>query len=362
MSIKERLKPYLKDTVIWKAVSFMKRCMIIARNYSCILGAFCLGWCSLDKLKGFIHEYGRREKITRLSKKGIDAAPKTYNGKRIINKEEANEVIGKAIEEGKPFMAGRYGSGELSAVWRVRDNGKGFIYPWHRALSGICSNAGFFPYDKNLMIKFADVMKEATYHVNLMAIWFNMMEEWMLRTYGNTPDYCRLHSIDPLTAPNPWSAKLKGRKVLIIHPFDKTIQAQYKKRELLFPGKNILPEFELRTVKAVQTIAGNRDKRFATWFDALEYMYNEAMKEDFDVAIIGCGAYGFPLAAKIKQAGKIAIHMGGVTQLLFGIKGRRWETEYKGDYPAMMNNPAWVRPSEEDRPKGFETIEGGCYW
>ena len=42
-------------------------------------------------------------------------------------------------------------------------------------------------------------------------------------------------------------------------------------------------------------------------FDALNYMYNEAMKKNFDVAIIGYGAYGFPLVA---------------TQLLFGIIGR----------------------------------------
>ena len=52
------------------------------------------------------------------------------------------------------------------------------------------------------------------------------------------------------------------------------------------------------------------------------------MKIDFDVAIIGCGAYGFPLAAKLKQAGKQAIHLAGATQLLFGIKGKRWE-EYQ---------------------------------
>ena len=53
-------------------------------------------------------------------------------------------------------------------------------------------------------------------------------------------------------------------------------------------------------------------------------MYTEAVKIDFDTAIIGCGAYGFPLAAKLKAAGKQAFHMGGATQLLFGIKGSRW--------------------------------------
>jgi len=54
----------------------------------------------------------------------------------------------------------------------------------------------------------------------------------------------------------------------------------------------------LLTLKAVQTIANTKDDRFDTWFDALDYMYNEALKLDFDVALIGCGAYGYPLAAK----------------------------------------------------------------
>ena len=62
-----------------------------------------------------------------------------------------------------------------------------------------------------------------------------------------------------------------------------------------------MPEFELKTLKAVQTIAGEKDERFSTWFEALEYMFEETMKIDFDIAIIGCGAYGMPLAAKLKK-------------------------------------------------------------
>jgi hypothetical protein len=35
---------------------------------------------------------------------------------------------------------------------------------------------------------------------------------------------------------------------------------------------------------------------------------------EFDVALIGAGAYGLPLAACVKRLGKKAIHMGGVTK------------------------------------------------
>ena len=149
---------------------------------------------------------------------------------------------------------------------------------------------------------------------------------------------------------------------MVVHPFENTIIEQYKKHHLLFPGTDLLPDFELKTLRAVQTVAGEIDDRFETWFDALEYMYQKAMEIDFDVAIIGCGAYGLPLAAKIKASGKQAIHLGGVTQILFGIRGKRWDEEAHYDYIRKLYNDSWVHPAKEDRPKNSNRVEGGCYW
>lgn len=154
----------------------------------------------------------------------------------------------------------------------------------------------------------------------------------------------------------PWSRILKGKKVLVIHPFADTITAQYAKRERLWENNDILPEFTLITLKAVQTQCGEIDFRFPTWFDALNYMEK---KIDFDVALIGCGAYGLPLAAAVKEMGKQAIHLGGATQILFGIIGKRWEQS--PFFKAFMNE-YWVRPSEEEKPKHADRVEGGCYW
>lgn len=147
--------------------------------------------------------------------------------------------------------------------------------------------------------------------------------------------------------------------MLVIHSFEESIREQYLRREELFPETEILPKFDLKTLKAVQTIAGEEDNRFATWFEALEYMYEEAMKIDFDIAILGCGAYGFPLAAKLKRAGKQVIHMGGVTQILFGIKGSRWVNNPRSQ---IEFNDAWVYPKESETPKMSEKVENNCYW
>lgn len=64
---------------------------------------------------------------------------------------------------------------------------------------------------------------------------------------------------------------------------------------------------------------------YLNWFETLEYMKGEVAKADFDVALIGCGAYAFPLASYVKRLGKKSVITAGATQLLFGIKGARWD-------------------------------------
>ena len=87
-------------------------------------------------------------------------------------------------------------------------------------------------------------------------------------------------------------------------------------------------------------------------------MYEEAMKIDFDIALLGCGQTGMILAERFRQQGKQAIYLGGALQLLFGLKGKRWDNMEKH---SALYNEHWIYPIEE-MPKGAERIEGGCYW
>lgn len=280
---------------------------------------------------------------------------------KIQTSEEINNCIKDMILSGIPFLAGRFGATELFCV-RTFDFEVESKYD--KVLSQMKNWSGFFPSKKELGYRFKDIMIDSISEANVMGIWMLPFEEYYLNSYGNKQlKTTYLLDLEPWSSPKePWSAALKGKKVLVIHPFKETIERQYKRREEIFPGTDILPEFELKTLKAVQTVAGEKDSRFSTWFDALEWMYHEAMKIDFDVAIIGCGAYGFPLAAKLKQAGKQAIHLAGATQLLFGIKGKRWEENTAFSYVQKFFNDAWMYPSDEDKPKAADKVEGGCYW
>lgn len=280
---------------------------------------------------------------------------------RVQTAEEINNCIRNLILSGKPFLAGRFGANELSAV-------KTFDFElkskYEIVMEYLCRGAVFFPNIEKNGIEFKNLMLDSIPEADVMGIWMLSFEDYYLNKYGDKQlKTTYLLDLEPWSSPEkPWSAALRGKKVLIIHPFTDTIQSQYQKRQEIFPGTDILPEFELKTLKAVQTVAGEKDDRFATWFDALDWMYEEALKIDFDVAIIGCGAYGFPLAAKLKEAGKQAIHLAGATQLMFGIKGKRWEENDAFAYVQKFFNDAWVYPSDKDRPKQASKVENGCYW
>jgi len=192
--------------------------------------------------------------------------------------------------------------------------------------------------------------------IDILGTW--RKEEYYVRDRIRKAVKIRLKDIEPYRHPRPWTTVLEGKKVLVVHPFADTIMSQYQRRSLLFENKDVLPAFDLVTIQAVQSIAGTKTE-FETWFDALDHMKNQIDATNFDIALIGCGAYGFPLAAHVKRIGKKAVHVGGALQLMFGIMGKRWESN---EDIVRLKNEYWVYPSLQESPKNKDIVEGGCYW
>ncbi|MBR1394249.1 MAG: hypothetical protein IJ559_01140 [Prevotella sp.] len=229
--------------------------------------------------------------------------------------------------------------------------------------------AGFFPIDNEHLYRFSEMMLEDSQQVDILGSWLN--EEIAVSHLLKNAYKVALPCLEPWLAKKPWSRALEGRKVLVVHPFDELIRRQYEKRRLLF-SDNVLPTFkELHVIKAVQSYGNNSEScGYDDWFSALHWMEQEMDKIEYDVCILGCGAYGFPLAAYAKRQGKQAIHLGGVSQLLFGITGHRWLNPMhgverwglpKGFYVNLMNEH-WIRPDATTKPKDSDKVEGNCYW
>lgn len=310
-------------------------------------------YCNLLKTK-FIQRYVIRYDSHTYSDYFCKARP--YCKRMTLTADAANAEISRKILDGKPMMVARYGSVELYGL-EIFD--LEYVPKYEIALHTLTVNAGFFPGNVESGKKFARVLTEASRKVDLLAFWNMFREEYYIKHLMSLDTgLIPLRFLEPWFSDHPWTKALAGKKVLVIHPYAETIEKQYMKREKLFKNHDILPEFQLHTLKAVQSMGGECEA-FDTWFDALDWMTEEALKIEFDVALIGCGAYGMPLAARIKDAGRQAIHMGGVLQILFGIKGKRWDTD---PVVSKLYNDAWVRPDDKDKPKVADKVEGGCYW
>lgn len=296
----------------------------------------------------------------------------------IKDKDKIQQIIYDRIETGTPLMIARLGHTEMMMLENIkytfyayRSNLK--YITWKGQPNFINSNvtsifnkySGFYPSnDINALKQFYHLMIECMKKCDILGSWlYNESDFKEELKHSIKVDRERM---TPLLTNVPWTKALEGKKVLVIHPFEESIRFQYKRRKLIFPNDpDILPEFDLKVLKAVQT-AGGGESKFKDWFEALEYMKEEMNKIDYDICLIGCGAYGFPLAAYAKDCGKQAIHLGGILQLLFGIKGKRWETDkgYINDFPYAKTyyNENWIRPSKNECPPKSNDIEDGCYW
>jgi hypothetical protein len=88
-------------------------------------------------------------------------------------------------------------------------------------------------------------------------------------------------------------------------------------------------------------------------------MVGAAAASGSTLAIVGAGCLSLPIVAGLKAKGITAIHMGGATQILFGIKGRRWLSH---EIISRLFNDAWVFPSADEVPDRAGRVEGSCYW
>lgn len=274
--------------------------------------------------------------------------------------QEGNEILKNAITSGKPSLIARYGETELRTVYYVKEEPYK-LNKLRRASYDICNNAGFFPRRLGTINRFANIYLQAAGQIDYLARFMWDYEDYIMTKYSaSIKGSFKARILDMTHLESNWVDSLEGKKVLIISPFASSIVKQYEKRDKLFVGDNkSLPVFELKVIKAVQSIGGKGVEGYKTWFEALQYMENLIKKEDFEVALLGCGSYGLPLAAYVKQLGKTAIYMGGCLQLMFGIMGNRWEK-----FPDVMRyyNEFWTRPSEDEMPKRYKNVENGCYW
>jgi hypothetical protein len=282
---------------------------------------------------------------------------------RLLDKDAINRVMHRRIIAGTPSAFGKLGTLELELlVHDSRQTRSGQRASTPRELrEQAFVNVGLFPPTDDVLWRAFDEIRQALREVDVLAVSGCVGEGRIIAAEGhNAEALCAAGGLDPWNAELPWSAALEDKRVLVVHPFAETVTSQYEDcRKSLWPSQPaVLPKFELQTLR-MSLSAGITPPEEADWHERLDRMRNELDTRSFDVALIGAGGMSLPLAAHAKELGAIGVHMGGATQLLFGIRGRRWDVH--AEYRRFFND-SWTRPLASETPAAAAKIEDGCYW
>lgn len=281
---------------------------------------------------------------------------------RVWDNEWGNQVIDHALTSGRPHAIGKLGSTELQAIrafLRSRDRADFDSYT-KIYRNTLFSHSGVYPDDPLTYRQFCEFMLARVLPtLTVVGIWFNWGEANIVRKYCRTAKKVNTNSLhawyDRRTA---WTRQLYGKRVLVVHPFEASIYQQSKRHTELWPNHPwVLPDC-LVDVLPVPHYPILVTPRYRSWFETLTVLQDDMASRQFDIALIGAGAYSLPLAVHAFSLGRQAIHLGGALQFLFGIRGKRWDSASE----SAFYNEAWIRPLPEDTPPNRHLIEDGCYW
>ena len=136
---------------------------------------------------------------------------------------------------------------------------------------------------------------------------------------------------------------LNNKKILIISPFEREIRDQLARKDTLF---NFFQGFTYPNFSKVEYINTYLTTDGFTiphrnWLKTFEEYKEKIKTKDFDICLLICGAYSYPISDFIyNEMHKSCIYIGGIGQLFFGIKGGRYNITY---FNRFMNNN-WIYP------------------
>lgn len=274
---------------------------------------------------------------------------------------DQQKVIEDKIKNNKPFMMARVGNTELWVVKEYLQKQKGLIDDYNEFwVDYLLNTSGFFTKKDvkddidRFAIKHIDAIKNCDFN---LCYGNSELADGLKMTLDNLQKKSYNFDWELLTNPfnNSWFKLLNNKKVLVISPYSKSIEKQYKNIRKIYNYD--YPDFELITYQSYETQLDN-DLGYESYFEVLDKMIDDISKIDFDISFVCCGAYGYILSSYIKNMGKSSIELCSYLPNWFGIKIKRYCTKLSVN---KYWNENWIFPIENPIKKS-EKIEESCYW
>ena len=217
-------------------------------------------------------------------------------------------------------------------------------------------NAGFY-YENNFELQlFCEHCISSINNSDLFAFWNSRHQKALITKIKSKNIQITLKDLEPFWENNSWLTSKKPINVVVVSPFSNSINGQLLNLKNIF-NKDIYPNINFITIQA--PITNGSVEPTHSYFTNVNNITNQIVSLRPNFVLLGCGSYGLVIANLLRQKFISSIVVGGSLQLYFGIKGARWESreEYKN-----LFNKFWIKPSNNEKPKGSNLIEDGCYW
>lgn len=279
-----------------------------------------------------------------------------------------SEEIMEAVNNSRPYCTGKLGSVEASCVVHklTAKNQRNWDTPGHaktlrRALG---ENAGIFPLHDLVLDRWVQEFVQSVSKLDSVLQWCpEYGDSAIIQSFCPAARvYESFGELEPffIEKEKNWFTNLKNKKVLIISPFKESIEHQIPNLGDIWQEDMSSIDFRIVKFPYSPFVSGKQEDK--SYVHLLNRINKEIRSFPFDIAIVGAGGYSLPIIASVKDMGKVGVHMGGALQLLFGIKGRRWDSNDKFKDSQFYNSEKWIRPLLQDLPENSVVVEGGCYW
>lgn len=275
---------------------------------------------------------------------------------KIFKQIDINVEIIESILNKNPKSFGKIGSVESSYINHYLE-GYDFEFISKKYDDLLYTSAGIYIQDEADFQNWSEMYINAIKNTNFLLQWSSADKKLLSKIKRKDNISKSFIGLEPFTlGKNGWHYFLKDKKVLCISPFSKSIQANIKNYSFIWNNAHIGKVYTIQA-SYPEILEG---KNPTNWEIKLDKVIDQINKVDFDVATIGYGGFSLIIGDYIRNLGKTSIHLGGSNQILYGIKGKRWDKNFEA-YSWYGGN-YWIRLSKNEVPKFNKMLEGGAYW
>jgi hypothetical protein len=287
------------------------------------------------------------------------------------------QKVKESVEQNKGFAMGKLGFSEqflLGYLPFKATNSSNVQLKAYEAMLRFHSEIqfGVFPTHATFLLEFAQFYTKHIQQIDILGLFQADQEEKIIKENELNALFIPYQLTEPdrsipLSESNCYLRFFEGKKILFISPFADLLKSRANKDTFESVWSNIhkswfgpseISSYEIpySYVNSIQT--HNKYTNSIKLFDSI-CANLETM--NFDIAFIGAGALGLPIASYLKSKGKIAISLGGHLQVLFGIGGGRWSKDEF--WTTNYINEHWIEMPKKYHPENKSILtDNGAYW